>query len=160
MTDTSKEIDLAALIVRFRADQEAYRASAAAIRPHNRTALFDALAAAGITRVVVRFDGYGDSGQIEDITAYDASGAETGLPDAPRITLLRTQHGAPEAVSEVHGIGDALESLAYGFLAETHGGWENNDGAFGDFTFDVVRRTIALDYNERYAASVNHQHEF
>src|SRR6202161_2098012 len=35
----------------------------------NKTALFDALAAAGITTVVVTFDGCGDSGQIEMIEA-------------------------------------------------------------------------------------------
>lgn len=37
--------------------------------PANKTALFDALAAANITVVVVTFDGYGDSGQIENIEA-------------------------------------------------------------------------------------------
>jgi hypothetical protein len=36
--------------------------------PGNKTALFDALGAAKIT-VVVAFDGYGDSGQIENIDA-------------------------------------------------------------------------------------------
>ena len=35
----------------------------------NKTALFDALAAAGITTVIVNFDGCGDSGQIEMIEA-------------------------------------------------------------------------------------------
>ena len=35
--------------------------------PANKTTLFDALAAANITIVVVTFDGYGDSGQIENI---------------------------------------------------------------------------------------------
>ena len=33
----------------------------------NKTSLFDALAAAGITTVIVNFDGCGDSGQIEMI---------------------------------------------------------------------------------------------
>ncbi len=41
----------------------------AELRPANKTAVFDALAAAGITIVIVVFDGYGDSGQIEDIEA-------------------------------------------------------------------------------------------
>jgi hypothetical protein len=35
----------------------------------NKTALLDALAFAGVTRVVVNFDGYGDSGQIENMEA-------------------------------------------------------------------------------------------
>ena len=41
----------------------------AELRAVNKTAVFDALAAAGITIVVVAFDGYGDSGQIENVEA-------------------------------------------------------------------------------------------
>jgi len=53
-------------------DFDTYQAQmerAAALRkqtlPLNKTALFDALAAAGIKQVVVQFDGSGNSGQIE-----------------------------------------------------------------------------------------------
>ena len=41
----------------------------AELRPRNKTTVFDVLAAAGVTVVVVTFDGYGDSGQIENIEA-------------------------------------------------------------------------------------------
>ena len=54
----------------------------------------------------------------------------------------------------------AVECLAYDVLERTHGGWENNDGAYGDITFDVAERTITLDYNERYTASENYTHSF
>jgi hypothetical protein len=57
-------------------------------------------------------------------------------------------------------IADAIERLAYDLLNDTHCGWENNDGAYGDFTFDVAERTITLDYNERYTASEYSQHVF
>ena len=55
---------------------------------------------------------------------------------------------------------DAIEKLVYDFLENSHWGWEDGDGAYGEFTFDVVDRTINLDYNERYTASVNYSHEF
>lgn len=55
---------------------------------------------------------------------------------------------------------DAIETMAYDLLERTHSGWENNDGAYGEFTFDVVNRTVTLDYNERYTASENSTHEF
>jgi hypothetical protein len=42
----------------------------------------------------------------------------------------------------------------------THDGWENSDGAYGDFTFDIAERTITLDYNERYMQSEYSQHLF
>src|SRR3546814_4953625 len=47
------------------AQSAAREALATALLPVNKTALFDVLAAAAVTTVVVSFDGYGDSGQIE-----------------------------------------------------------------------------------------------
>ena len=57
-------------------------------------------------------------------------------------------------------IRDAVEQIAYEFLEETHFGWENNDGAFGEFTFDVAARAITLDYNERITDTDYSQHVF
>ena len=59
----------------------AFTALSNSIRPANKTALFDALAAAGITSVLVHFDGSGDSGQIEDI---DATAGEQSAEDSER----------------------------------------------------------------------------
>jgi hypothetical protein len=50
--------------------------------------------------------------------------------------------------------------MVYDFLDRTHAGWENNDGADGEFVFDVASRTVTLDYNERYTASNNFNYEF
>ena len=55
---------------------------------------------------------------------------------------------------------DAIERLVFEFLGMTHDGWENSDGAYGDFTFDIAERTITLDYNERYMQSEYSQHVF
>ena len=55
---------------------------------------------------------------------------------------------------------DAIERLAYDFLEVTHDGWENSDGAHGDFIFDVAERAITLDYNERHMESDYSQHVF
>ena len=68
MTDTDKpatpEFDMAASVARFFTERDERNRRAEAVRPDNKTALFDALAAAGITLVTVTFDGSGDSGQI------------------------------------------------------------------------------------------------
>ena len=66
--------------------EEQRRELAAEAFDANRTALFDALAAAGIADITVEFDGEGDQGQIEDVTAQDASGI-VALPDV-RIEVL------------------------------------------------------------------------
>ena len=121
------------------------------VLPLNKIALFDALAAAGIEIVTVVFDGCGDSGQIEDIEAK-AGDLVVALP-ADQIEIACPVWGGS-------GIERRTPSVAYDFLGQTHGGWENNDGACGDFTFDVAERTITLDYNERHMESDNSQHVF
>lgn len=128
------------------------------IHPENKAALFDALARAGITAVEVTFDGYGDSGQIEDVTAK-AGDREVALPTIS-IEVARAEWGSPDIVRVTHSMSQAIEQLAYDFLRETHEGWENNGGAYGDFYFDVAERTITLNYNERFEDSEYTQHVF
>src|SRR3546814_16633839 len=68
---------------------EARQRRRAELRPANKAALFDVLTAVGITSVVVSFDGYGDSGQIEGIEARNAAG-EVALPQtAVEIAVAR-----------------------------------------------------------------------
>ena len=45
-----------------------------------------------------------------------------------------------------------VEEMAYDYLADTHRGWENDDGAYGEFCFDAAARTIHLDFNERFTS--------
>lgn len=131
---------------------------AAQVVPGNKTALFDALAAAGIAVVVVVFDGYGDSGQIEDIKASNGDLDIALPPDMVEIAVA--DWGADEPRRIAASVRDAIERLAYAFLGETHAGWENNDGAYGEFIFSVADRTISLDYNERVMTSENHGHQW
>ncbi|MFA6031999.1 MAG: DUF6878 family protein [Myxococcota bacterium] len=114
--------------------------------------LFDTLKARGIVLVTVSFDGCGDSGQIEDISAVD----EHGAVELASITLsqsdCQTGGGGPES-NAPRPIADAIETLAYDLLESEHGGWENNDGAYGEFTFDVAARKITLEHNQRFTSS-------
>jgi hypothetical protein len=124
----------------------------------NKTIVFEALSAAGITRVVANFDGAGDSGQIEDATAY----AGDKLVDFPAttVTLYRAQSGSEELTTQEMSLREAVEALCYGYLEQEHDGWEINDGAFGQFTFDVAKREIALDFNGRFSEYVQHDYTF
>ncbi len=124
----------------------------------NKAALFDALAAAGIEIVTVVFDGYGDSGQVENIEAR-AGDQIVALPSG-EIEIARHLWGTSDIERQTQSISTTIETLAYDFLGQTHGGWENSDGAYGDFTFDVAERTITLDYNERHMESDYSQHVF
>ena len=130
----------------------------AELRPLNKTALFDALAAAGITLVVVSFDGYGDSGQIENVEVKSGDIIVTMPEGTVEIAAAVWDQIQPDR--STISIANVIERLVYDLLTDTHCGWENNDGAYGDFTFDVAERTITLDYNERYTASEYSQHMF
>jgi hypothetical protein len=124
----------------------------------NKAALLDALALAGITTVIVDFDGYGDSGQIEHVEARIGD-EEVNMP-AGTVEVVEALWGEAELKRSAVSISAAIESLAYGVLEQAHSGWENNDGAYGDIIFDVAKRTLTLDYNERYTASEHFTHFF
>ncbi|MGD9471263.1 MAG: DUF6878 family protein [Novosphingobium sp.] len=100
--------------------------------------LFDLLEAQGVVLVTVDFDGCGDSGQIESISAFDEHG-EVAVPEDK----------LANAEDEGEPVKDIIETLAYDLLQSEHGGWENNEGAYGEFRFDVADRTITLGCHMR-----------
>lgn len=159
MTDATQSqpqpiIDMAAIMQRF----SQWEADAAKLVPANKERLLAFFASAGITRVVVTFDGYGDSGQIEDVASFRGSD-QVDLPSGT-VEISRLAHGADEPVVSTLSAAEAIEDLAYDLLRQTHCGWENNDGAYGEFTFDVTAGTISLDYNERFTSSESYAHEW
>jgi len=114
----------------------------------NKAVVFEALKAAGITAVFIEFDGAGDSGQIESVLAS----ADDKPINFPATTVKI--HAAPWNQAELSvketSLRSAVEDLCYGYLEQSHAGWENNDGAYGEFTFHVSERRIELDFNGRY----------
>jgi len=129
------------------------------LRPANKAAVFAALAGARIATVTVTFDGCGDSGQIESIEARDASGVDMPLPEET-IAIVAIVWGQSEPEARTMSVREAIEHLVYDALSETHGGWENNEGAFGEFVFDVPALEIRLYYNERITSSEFYAHTF
>jgi hypothetical protein len=129
-----------------------------ALRPGNKDRLFDGLWAAGITHVTVTFDGEGDSGQIESIAAW-AGDQPVQFPEV-QIAYAALTWDNPEVELRQLSLQDAAEQLAYDFLSDTHGGWENNDGAYGEFCFDAAARCIHLEFNERFTSSELYTHDF
>jgi hypothetical protein len=129
-----------------------------ALRPGNKDRLFAGLMAAGITHVTVTFDGAGDSGQIESIGAWSG---ETAV-DFPlsEIRYAALTWDDPEVEMRSLSLADVVEQLAYDFLSDAHGGWENNDGAYGEFCLDASARCIHLEFNERFTSSELFTHNF
>ena len=66
----------------------------------NKAAVFDALQAAEIASVQVEFDGVGDSGQIDDITA--SRQCRCHCATMARVTLRQSAFGASELSDVTH----------------------------------------------------------
>ena len=114
----------------------------------NKRVLFDALEKAGIVLVTVTFDGEGDSGQIENIDFEPAI-----VLDNSTIDISEFSFGSELSTKMTQSVSEAVETVCYGLLSQDNGGWENNDGAYGQFTFNVAERTIDLDFNARFTSS-------
>lgn len=84
----------------------------------------DRLTEMGVTLVDITYDGCGDDGTIEAIAAHAGDNA-VPLPD---------------------DLVEALTDAAYGLLP---GGWELNEGSFGQLVLNVATRTINRQHNWR-----------
>jgi len=103
-----------------------------------------------IARIEIRFDGYGDSGAIEQTTFFDTSGIVIECPDIE----------VPREGRDVVKLASLLEDFAYEVLERHHDGWEINDGAFGELLIDVAEENFQLDCNLRFTSYDSHSTEF
>ena len=137
---------------------ERERQARAKLSEANKQAVFDALAAANINQVHVEFDGEGDQGQIESVIAL----REEERAEFPNVGVIirHVPSGEYDPIRTIEQIEKAIETLCYDYLEETHGGWENNDGAYGDFRLDVAKRTVELEFNGRFTDTCTSNHKF
>ncbi len=149
--------DISEWMARYEEEQRLRKTLEPDATDHNKAVLFELLASAGIAKIIVDFDGYGDSGQIERVALLKADNVEC-LPPEGNVALHIVRHDGSGVDCVEMTVPEAIERLAYDFLGQEHSGWENNDGAYGDFTFDVAERTITLEYNERFTSSEQYSH--
>ena len=116
---TNSETTFAETIAKLHAERDAANKAA-------RGELLPQLRGLGITEVTAEYEGYGDSGNVEDVRVQPAGIA---LPDE-----LCTK------------VGDFAWSVAY----HQHSGFENNEGGYGTLTWDIARDNITLDHSDRY----------
>jgi hypothetical protein len=135
---------------------EASERLAETVDQQNKGVIMTALDKAGIAVVVVIFDGSGDDGQIEEI---EVQGAVDALPH-DNLELGAVEFSAGTIAHSAMPLEDGIVALVYRLLERTHGGWGDNDGAYGEVTFDVVAGTIVLDFNARFTDAENFTHTF
>ena len=136
----------------------------------NRKAVMDKLAEIGVTMVTVEYDGSGDSGQIDMVSFFAGLGAEMKPLSEAQMALIKEASIAwhdshtnswPQPAPTVgqKPLDQAIEALCYDYLSVHHGGWENNEGANGEFAFDVATGAVKLTHNERYTEYNSTEHE-
>ena len=160
MTDASSRNDFNTFMAAYDKDRKAREKTNLA----NQYAIIDALEKAGIALVTVTFDGEGDSGQIEEVKAFshaDTDAEPQPLPNKPvkYCEQIFRDHKSSKSIKE-KPLSEAIEELCYALLAEKHGGWENNEGAFGEFTIEVEERRVRLEFDARFIDSVHSDHCF
>jgi hypothetical protein len=134
----------------------------------NKHILFDVLDAHGVDSVEVTFDGSGDSGSITDISFFDDSVDVSPTPDEIMAKIVEgakvlvstgfSSSGFTENFSETPiTVRELIESITYDGLKAKHEGWENNDGAYGEFNFDCDSRNVTMEYYERSTEYDTHE---
>jgi hypothetical protein len=83
----------------------------------------------GVTAITAHFDGFGDSGQIDQMTVE------------------------PDSVTLDPGLSDALDDF---LVEQLPGGWEINEGSFGDFQVDVANGQVTAEAFSRVAEEAHH----
>lgn len=107
-----------------------------------------------VQRVIIRFDGSGDSGSV------DGAQFEPDI-DADAIRLVAQQvshafvdgHWQPVVEEQEVALAAALESVADAYLQAAGVDWYNDDGGYGDLLIDVAAGTASLEVNVRYTES-------
>ena len=139
----------------YQAAYEKHRAASKKTNLANKSAIFDALLGSAIRLVIVAFDGEGDSGQIESLTAYEYGKADpVPLPKLPISYAQRSFRNRRSSVSKKHlPLDEAIETFCYALLEQECSGWEIDEGAFGTFTFTGPGRAVSLEFNARFTTS-------
>lgn len=123
----------------------------------DRATVMATLKAYGITKVVIRYDGYGDSGGVEECRVEGGQGQESlAMP----VQTAIVDWSSAEKTIQMVPLRNVLETLAMQYVAVEHSGWENNEGGSGDVTFDPVADTITVSHTENYIASEDFIHTY
>jgi len=122
------QINYADMMEKWRAEREAADRAA-------RAGLLAQLRALGVTEVIAEYEGYGDSGNVEDVMVQPN---DVELPD---------------------DLSTRVEDFAWSFSYEHHPGFENNEGGYGTLTWDVGKDSITLDHADRYVECSHSYHE-
>ena len=134
----------------------------------NRQPLLTALAALGITQLVVRYEGGGDSGDVSELEIFPELLAQANIANTLKVEQLTYHCLAGEyqdgeyryfLQEQQSSIDSALRDFVLTWVDAHHGGWENNDGGSGTMTINVTEGTFRLEHTEYYTECSNYEYD-
>jgi hypothetical protein len=124
----------------------------------NKKIIFKALKVLKIKEVSIEYNGYGDSGQINDVLFYKTSDKPVNIDKLSNglrlIGLKRSTGWSPHSTQDYedappdYTLNQAINDLCYELLEEKHPGWEINSGSDGTFTFTVSDEKIKWEHSD------------
>jgi len=134
----------------------------------NRQPHLTALAALGITQLVVRYEGGGDSGDVSELEIFPELLAQANIANTLKVEQLTYHCLAGEyqdgeyryfLQEQQSSIDSALRDFTLTWVDAHHGGWENNDGGSGTMTINVSEGTFRLEHSEYYTECSNYEYD-
>lgn len=104
-------------------------------RVETRAALLSELRALGVTSIEVQYEGYGDSGNVEDVVV---------TPDT--ITLTEEPRRR-------------VEDFGWDFAYALSPGFENNEGGYGELIWALEADKIDVSHSNRYIETSSTEYE-
>ena len=108
---------------------------AAEQRVVTRVALLSELRAVGVTKIEVQYEGYGDSGNVEDVVV------------------------TPDTINLTEELRRRLEDFGWDFAYALSPGFENNEGGYGELTWAIEVDKIDVSHSNRYIETNTTEHE-
>lgn len=108
---------------------------AAERRVETRAALLAELRGLGVTGIEVQYEGYGDSGNVEDVVM------------------------TPDTITLTEEMRRRVEDFGWDFAYALSPGFENNEGGYGILTWALESDKIDVSHSNRYIETETTEHE-
>ena len=124
--------------------------------------VIDKLRDAGVKKVVIHYDGSGDSGQVDRIDYFDEHAEFTPSKDRHKVISdeksydAKTKGWVTKQVERMEDFDTMCDNLATDALSELGVDWYNNEGGYGECTLDVTTGNIEIAHEHRVYSS-NHE---
>ena len=108
---------------------------AAEQRVETRASLLCQLRALGVRSIEVQYEGYGDSGNVEDVVV------------------------TPDTITLTEELRCRVEDFGWDFAYALSPGFENNEGGYGEMTWSLEADKIDVSHSNRYIETNTTEHE-